>query len=522
MKHLFFNFNRLLLLGLAVMTVGNVWGTYTITFKSGTTSTDGSTAQTTIANLISDGSGYVSSISATNAYNAKKGYGIKLGASKKTGNVEMTMASSGSTIGQVKASSMSMTAAYYDSGKSLKVTVTYTDATTSETTVTPTSNSMASYAVTVNSTKTISKIKIATVTATSGRMYVGSVTVTTASGYTVTCEATPSGYGSVDPTSVSNVASGTSISKNGATLTIGTNTVTATAADQTAEWTYAFSDWSWSPSGSTVTAATTATATFTRSKRTYDVSKTLNNCSVTSGSIPTTAEYGGSINATITANSGYQLPADITVTGGTKSWNQSTGALSITNITGAVSITITATAACSSSITITKGTESHGTFTLSPTGSVCIDGGNATATISNISPATHYHFKEITTSASGSVDNDQKKVTNISASTMINVTFEEDPKYTVTFTDAMHSTDCSTYTMSNQYAGVQIVFPSLTDKDKHTPSGDCLADHYHFVGWVESGVTPTQSPSNVIAAGTTSINISKTVTYKAVWAKEAQ
>ena len=58
--------------------------------------------------------------------------------------------------------------------------------------------------------------------------------------------------------------------------------------------------------------------------------------------IPTTTCSGfGPI--TITAADGYVLPAEITVTNATKSWNSSTGALSISNVTGNVSITITPT-----------------------------------------------------------------------------------------------------------------------------------------------------------------------------------
>lgn len=46
---------------------------------------------------------------------------------------------------------------------------------------------------------------------------------------------------------------------------------------------------------------------------------------------------------TITAATGYALPAEIAVTNASKSWNSSTGALSISSVTGNVSITITPT-----------------------------------------------------------------------------------------------------------------------------------------------------------------------------------
>ena len=59
--------------------------------------------------------------------------------------------------------------------------------------------------------------------------------------------------------------------------------------------------------------------------------------------IPATTCTSGFGPITITAATGYALPADITVTNATKSWNSSTGALSISSVTGNVSITITPT-----------------------------------------------------------------------------------------------------------------------------------------------------------------------------------
>ncbi|MCQ2340722.1 MAG: InlB B-repeat-containing protein [Paludibacteraceae bacterium] len=75
----------------------------------------------------------------------------------------------------------------------------------------------------------------------------------------------------------------------------------------------------------------------------YNVTANLTNVTA-SPTIPATIEAGGTFSTTISANSGYSLPDDITVIGGTKSWNKNTGALSITNVTGDVSITITAVA----------------------------------------------------------------------------------------------------------------------------------------------------------------------------------
>ena len=206
--------------------VGNVWADYTITFKTNGAS-DGTSAQTTIANLISSGGDYVNSVSAGKAYNAKDGFGVKLGSSSATGSVEMTMKSSGSYIGQIKASKLTVNAAYYDSGKTLKVTVTYTDATTTTQTLSSLTASITGYDVSLTSSKTIQKIKIESVTASKGRVYCGSIVVVAAAAATPTV--TP------DPTNLSwgTVLQGSSqgnktISITGTNLTAGTLTISAT------------------------------------------------------------------------------------------------------------------------------------------------------------------------------------------------------------------------------------------------------------------------------------------------------
>lgn len=98
--------------------------------------------------------------------------------------------------------------------------------------------------------------------------------------------------------------------------------------------------------------------------------------------------------------------------------------------------------------------------------------------------------------------------------------WNEHDKYTVTFIDDVQGTDCSAWNLNNTYINTQIVFNSIGDKTRKAPTGDCVTDHYHFVGWVEEGTIPTKDPDNVIKVGTTSIKITKNVTYKAVWAKE--
>lgn len=175
--------------------------------------------------------------------------------------------------------------------------------------------------------------------------------------YTVTLAVNNAEYGSISPTSTLYVASGTSISASTNTLSVGATNITATYTPQTAQYTYGFTNWTWSPSGSTITANTTATANFSRSTRTYNVTTTGITHATASPAIPATVAYGGSITTTITADANYSLPSAITVTGATlDSWNSSTGALSITDVTGDVSITITAVTAMKRIYMNTDGT----------------------------------------------------------------------------------------------------------------------------------------------------------------------
>ena len=79
--------------------------------------------------------------------------------------------------------------------------------------------------------------------------------------------------------------------------------------------------------------------------QTYTITSTLDNATA-SPAIPASYTYTGSaanLSYTISATSGYRLPADITVSGTTYTWNAGTGALVLTGtITGNVTITITA------------------------------------------------------------------------------------------------------------------------------------------------------------------------------------
>ena len=71
-----------------------MWATeqsFTIVFKDNGGTGDGSTARTSISDIISSGDTYVSSLTASKVYNAKSGYGLKIGASGGGGSLTLNL-----------------------------------------------------------------------------------------------------------------------------------------------------------------------------------------------------------------------------------------------------------------------------------------------------------------------------------------------------------------------------------------------------------------------------------------------
>lgn len=123
-------------------------------------------------------------------------------------------------------------------------------------------------------------------------------------------------------------------------------------------------------------------------------------------------------------------------------------------------------AVCTNKVTLTKGTPEHGSFSLNKADGAydnCAAGG-LVVTVSGITPADGYQFKEITQTgiASGvTIDQAGKTVTyakDVAGSSTINVVFEPIPTYTVTLNKNGSTSDitgCSgTYTLPTTGAHV--------------------------------------------------------------------
>jgi len=114
--------------------------------------------------------------------------------------------------------------------------------------------------------------------------------------FTLTNTVNTEGYGTVSPTTVANIPSGTATSSSSNTYTVGGTEVTATPATATAEYTYAFSSWSGLPS--TVTTNATVTANFTRTAKEYTLAWNSNGGSALSGDYTSgTVPFGTAITA---------------------------------------------------------------------------------------------------------------------------------------------------------------------------------------------------------------------------------
>lgn len=221
------HFVKLLLVAvLFVADVVPIWG-YTIAFKSSTTGSDGSTAQSTISNVVSEGSSYLSTISCTKIYNGKSGYGIKLGTGSATGNITLNFSSEG----QIKPTKITIKACRYGSDTG-NLNYKINGGTQSSKTLTTT---LADYEITMDGNTTLTSLYLAS---SAKRIYIVSIEVESGSGET-TVSFTPSSidFGTVTvgdtksekvSVAISNPTSNISLSISGNGLSVSPNSLSKT------------------------------------------------------------------------------------------------------------------------------------------------------------------------------------------------------------------------------------------------------------------------------------------------------
>ena len=171
---------------------------------------------------------------------------------------------------------------------------------------------------------------------------------------------------------------------------------------------------------------------------------------------------------------------------------------------------------CENVLTISKGTESNGTFTLSKSGEIKTCDGVVDVVVTPI-PAEHYHIGSVTatTPAEGGAptmtDNDNGTYTityaaNSTGESTINVTFDEDAKATVILSELGETT---TYN-STYYVGEQYTLPATTEQS---------CEGKKLVGWsnVEVVETDTKPTENYYELGAT-VTLEAEQTFYAVFA----
>ncbi len=179
-------------------------------------------------------------------------------------------------------------------------------------------------------------------------------------------------------------------------------------------------------------------------------------------------------------------------------------------------------ATCTNLITITKGTPSHGSFTLTDAGTdICAD-EPVTVNLSNITADTHYHATAVTTSAttgggtpSAITSGGSATVSGITASTIINVTFAEDTKVVVTLLNNNNPVNAGGFDAQGKkeyYIGETLgALPTLTSSDA------CDATSVTFMGWTTEQITTKRAAAPVFVDTDTPVNAA--MTLRAVWAR---
>ncbi len=153
--------------------IGQMWG-YTITFKN-TNGADGSQAKTAVADIVSSGSEYVSSVAATKVYQGKDGFGIKVGASSGTSSISLGF----TTSGQVKPTKIIVNACRWEGNSGFDTgNLNYKINDASTTTTITLTNTLEDHEISMDGNTTLTSLYLAPTTK---RIYIKSITVETGS-----------------------------------------------------------------------------------------------------------------------------------------------------------------------------------------------------------------------------------------------------------------------------------------------------------------------------------------------------
>ncbi len=230
---------------MAVLSIGQMWAaetSYAIEFKSTANSSDGTQTKTAIADLITDGADYVTSVTATTCYQGKSGYGIKMGKSSGSSSIVLNL----SSAGQVKPTKVVINACRFGSDTG-NMNVTLNNGSATAKTLT---SSLADCECDMDGNTTLTKITIAPTTK---RIYVKSITVYYEGGSSdpeVSVDPAALAFGTVEQNAV--VA--------GKTFTLtGSNLTDANAVSITAPTGYTVSPTSVTPSSGAISQTVTVT-----------------------------------------------------------------------------------------------------------------------------------------------------------------------------------------------------------------------------------------------------------------------
>ncbi len=231
-----------------------------------------------------------------------------------------------------------------------------------------------------------------------------------------------------------------------------------------------------------------------------------------SSSTSKSLEKGSSYEITVTPNTGYEVDA-FTVGGVDKKSSLTNGVYSGTNITADTTVAVTFK---QSNYTVTKGTESNGTFTVDKTSAHY----NDTITVSGITPANGYLVSEVkytygTSTGTASLSSDKKSATfKMPASNVtVNVTFvldnyaitkTVDPSTSGTITVKKNTTEVSTYKMGDTL--------TLTA----TPQSGYKFKSFTVTGGITATITTDTPLVNIASNGVVTYNLSTAGKYGAI------